>query len=148
MRGRSGLTLLELLIVVALLGILAAVSFAGLLNARKEAQYAAATLLVNNLAQELAICLVNNGDFPADALPNTAPSGCPNLNWPSQDKIPFKSTVDYENWSVNGKRWIGITFWGEANNRSGIPAYSDLGSGFRRHKTATNLTFSLALETP
>ena len=148
MPSRSGLTLLELLIIVAILGILAAVSLVGLINARKEAQYATATLLMNNLAQELTQCLIDAGDFPADVGPNTAPAGCPNIVWPSQDRVPFNSSMDYENWAVNGKRWIGITFWGEANNRAGIPTFSNLGSGFQRHKTANNMTFSLALEVP
>jgi len=148
MQSRSGLTLLELLIVVAILGILAVVAFAGLLNTRKQAQYAAATMLLNNLAQELTICLIDNGDFPADTTPNRPPAECPDMTWPSQNDIPFNSTIDYENWVVDGNRWIGITFWGEANNRAGIPSFSNLGSGFKRHKTASNLTFSLALETP
>lgn len=148
MQSRSGLTLLELLIMVAILGVLATVSFVGLLHARKQAQYAAATLLMNNLAQELSICLVDLGDFPADTLPNVAPAECPDIAWPSQEQVPFQSSMDYENWIVDGRRWIGITFWGEANNRAGIPTFSNLGSGFQRHKTANNLTFSLALEAP
>ena len=127
---------------------LAAVSFAGFLNARKQAQYAAATLLMNNLAQQLTSCLIDTGDFPADTQPNVPPAECPDIAWPDQDEVPFNSSIDYENWSVDGKRWIGITFWGEANNRAGIPSFSNLGAGFRRHKTANNLTFSLALEAP
>ena len=144
----SGFTLLELLIVIAVVALLGAVLTPNLLSSRKAASYLAAATMLRNLSAELLLCATDNGDFPPDAGANAAPAGCPGVSWPTPDEVPFGSTIDFENWSVNGGRWVGLTFYGAENNRAGIPTHADLGPGFIRREVRGNITFSLALEAP
>lgn len=155
MANNAGLTILELLIAVAVIGVLSVMVVPNVINAKKSANYGAATILVNNLANEVFACALENpaafadsGGFPADVGPNEKPAGCDNLDWPSQSRIPFNSTIDYENWEVDGGRWIGLTFWGEKNSRTGHGSNSNLGSGFKRYKSDGNITFSIAIQAP
>ncbi len=145
---RSGFTLLELLIVIAVVAVLGAVFVPNLVSSRKAANYLAAAVMLRNLSADLLLCATDNGDFPPDAGPNAAPAGCAGLDWPAPDEVPFGSTIDFENWTVGTGRWVGLTFYGAANNRAGIPVYTDLGPGFVRHEVGNNTTFSLALEVP
>lgn len=147
-RVRSGFTLLELLFVIAVVALLGAVLAPNLLSSRKAANYLAASVTLHNLSAELLLRAMDNSDFPADAGANTPPAGCAGIDWPTPDEVPFGSSIDYENWSVGGGRWVGLTFYGAENNRAGIPVHTDLGPGFVRREVGNNVTFSLALEVP
>ncbi|MBB6098238.1 prepilin-type N-terminal cleavage/methylation domain-containing protein [Deinobacterium chartae] len=139
----QGLTLIEVLASAGVIGILAAILLPNLLSARDAAQYTAATQQLNTFAKQLALCLAEGHSLPQDAPPNQAPSGCPDLKWPRN--APFNSTYDYENWDLgDGRRWVGFTFYGKENRRSGIPAHSDLGSGLQRREVGNNITYSLS----
>ena len=144
---RHGFTLLELLIVIAIIGILSAVLMPNLLQARKRANYTAAAMLMKSLSTEIIACSISgnfaDGGFPADVGPNRAPAGCPDLDWPSRDEVPFGTTLDYENWDLGGgRRWIGLTFWGADNNRH-ISPNSDLGASLVFHDNGSNINISL-----
>jgi general secretion pathway protein G len=145
-RSSTGFTLIELLVVIGIIGILSAVLIPQLLGARRAAQYAAAKSILRNLATQLMSCMTSNQPFPADAGPNTPPSGCNDIVWP--DNIPFDSTIDYENWQIGSGRWVGFTFWGEENNRGGIPANTNLSGGFVEHRVGNNITMSIAVSAP
>lgn len=97
---QSGFTLIELLIVIAIVGVLAAVLILNLLRARESAEYHAAAAEMRNMANQLIICLAEGNDFPADFGSNAAPTGCSSLQWPT--RVPFGSTFDYETWDLGG----------------------------------------------
>ena len=144
-RAQSGFTLIELLIAVGIVGLLSGILVPNLIAARERAQYARVVLEMRNMAAQIVSCLADGRDYPADVSPGVAPSGCPDLQWPAD--VPFNSTYDYENWDLGGgRRWIGLTFYGKARNRAGIPANTDLGDGLRRVDTGSNITYSLAIE--
>lgn len=150
--GRHGFTLLELLIVIAIIGVLAAVLTPNLMNARRAASYKAGAALIRNLGTQIAACalendLAGNGGYPADVGPGQPPPGCPDVDWPTSADIPFRTTIDYENWELGGTRWIGVTFWGEKNVRNG-GSNTDLGPGLQEHHGGGNITLSFALVTP
>lgn len=150
---RAGFTLVEAMVVLAVVGVITSVAAPRLLNARRQASYTTARVLMRSLATQLAACALerefpDDGGFPADVAPGVAPAGCPDLQWPDRDEVPFGSTLDYENWQVGGSRWVGITFMGEHDVRVGHRTHSDLGSGFTTFEAAGNINYALAIESP
>ncbi len=65
-RGQQGLSLIELVIVVAIVGILAAIALPGYLNLTQTAQAASEDGVIGALASAAVIYLAKNGTFPAD----------------------------------------------------------------------------------
>lgn len=64
--NQKGLTLLEIMIVVAIIGILAAISTPALLNYRTKAKNALAVAEIKILEQEIRLYFVENKRFPED----------------------------------------------------------------------------------
>lgn len=65
-RGQQGSSLIELVIVVAVIGILAAIVIASYLNLTETAQAASEDGVIGALASASVIYLARNGSFPAD----------------------------------------------------------------------------------
>lgn len=114
----KGLTLLELLIVVIIVGILSAISFASLHKFIDKARYADAQIDMDCIADDARAVYLETGRFPADVYPNLKPRGVNCFPVTPQNYIPFNSRYDYESWPVSGGCYIQITFFGKNNSRN------------------------------
>ena len=97
----TGFTFIELLVVVAIVGILASVVLAAMSDAREKAYKSRTALELNQLFTALALYASNNnGDYPADVprgLPNGIEQYLAGSHWPD---APWPSSVyDWDNWS-------------------------------------------------
>jgi general secretion pathway protein G len=86
LRKGSGFTLIELCIVVAILGILAAISFLGVQSYRERAMIAKARAEIDQIAKAILLLQVDTGRWPGGQIPG-GPVGSGNeisdLNQPS-----------------------------------------------------------------
>lgn len=95
-----GFTLLELLIVISIIGILAAIIGAPLISARKKAYYSRSLVEFKSINTALEFWQNDHGSFPPDAS-RDLPAGLeqylgPGI-WP---KAPYPGSVyDWDNWS-------------------------------------------------
>lgn len=84
---RSGFTLIEILLVVVIIGILAAVAIPRLGGRVKQAQIAAAQADVNNIGMALRLYEVDNGAYPGSlSALVTSPGAAPNWRGPYLEK--------------------------------------------------------------
>jgi general secretion pathway protein G len=85
---RGGFTLIEVLLVVVIIGILAAVAIPRLGGRVKQAQIAAAQADVNNIGMALRLYEVDNGAYPQGSLQAlvTSPGSAPNWRGPYLEK--------------------------------------------------------------
>ena len=100
--ARGGFTLIEILLVVVIIGILAAVAIPRLGGRVKQAQIAAAQADVNNIGMALRLYEVDNGSYPGSLQSLVAsPGSAPNWRGPYLEKgipkDPWGSDYIYAN---------------------------------------------------
>jgi general secretion pathway protein G len=141
----QGLTLIELLIVVMIVGILTAISLPAYLGWIDKTKYAKAKTQMNCTAKELQVIKLERGVFPPDTARDVAPSGVTCFYSQSSGKVPFNSKYDYENWSASGGCYIQITFLGKDGEKqypNGTPLYTTPGI----YEYEDDLAFSLGIQ--
>ncbi|MBK1613774.1 type II secretion system protein GspG [Rubrivivax gelatinosus] len=132
---RRGFTLIELMVVLVILGVLAALIVPNVLNRADDARVTAARTDIHNLMQALKLYKLDNQRFPTteqglDALvhrPTAAPAPA---NWkPSLDKLPndpWGHAYQYLNPGVKGE--IDVFSYGADGQAGGEGNDADLGS--------------------
>lgn len=93
-KSEKGFTLIELMIVIAILGILAAVAIPNFLNARGKAQDAAALSTLEAMKTAMEMYAADNGAYPSAAKVTDVASLQTTLgdNWPSNIKTGATAT--------------------------------------------------------
>ena len=93
-RPARGFTLLELMVVVVIIGVLAALIAPAVLDRAADAKVTAAKTDISNLMQALKLYKLDNGRYPTteqglDALAHKPTAGTPPPNWkPYVEKLP------------------------------------------------------------
>jgi len=112
----GGFTLIELMIVMIIIGILAALAIPRFADAAKKAKYSQARLFLKRIYQALDNFYAEKGCYPADVFPNITPPGLvPEFleEWPNPARDPLNAVYDYEQWrGPGGISWIGVVYCG------------------------------------
>ena len=130
-----GFTLIELMVVVVIIGVLAALIVPNVLNRAEDARITAARTDVNNLMQALKLYKLDNQRFPSaeqglEALVQKPGSGPQAPNWkPYLDKLPadpWGRPYQFVNPGVKGE--IDVFSFGPDGQPGGEGANADIGS--------------------
>jgi general secretion pathway protein G len=132
---RSGFTLIEILVVLVIIGVLAALIAPNVLDRAGEAKVTAARTDVNNLVQALKLYKLDNQRFPSaeqglESLVRKPSSGNIPGNWkPYLDKLPkdpWGQPYQYANPGLHGE--IDVFSFGADGKAGGEGNDADVGS--------------------
>ena len=99
--AQKGFTLIELMIVVAIIGILAAVAIPMFMDSMKKAKKSEALIQLNKIGKSAKEHYITNSSFPTDAAPLTPSTAC--STGPGGN-----CTVTPADWAVTG--WQALDF--------------------------------------
>ena len=134
-RRPRGFTLIELMVVLVIIGVLAALIVPNVLDRTDDARATAARTDVNNLMQALKLYKLDNQRYPAaeqglDALVRKPATGAVPANWrPYLDKLPadpWGKPYQYLNPGVKGE--IDVFSFGADGQPGGEGKNADIGS--------------------
>lgn len=135
-RGRApGFTLIELMVVLVIIGLLAALIVPNVLERADDARVTAARTDVNNLMQALKLYKLDNMRYPSaqqglKALVSKPTEGAVPPNWrPYLDKLPldpWKNEYQYVNPGVKGD--VDVFSYGADGQSGGDAKDADIGS--------------------
>lgn len=150
-KTHQGFTLLELMIVVIITGLLAAISVPSMIANVDKARYASAKTQMSCMGKELKIYQLENGVYPGDRSRNVpyTNAGCyevhpgyvtdnPAINKTHNTRVPFNSVYDYESWSYGSGCYVAITFFGKNGLRKFDKSYQNdiLTPGFHTYDSS------------
>ena len=133
--ARRGFTLIELMVVLVIIGVLAALIVPNVLDRADDARVTAARTDVNNLMQALKLYKLDNQRFPAaeqglDALVRKPTTNPVPINWkPYLEKLPndpWGRPYQYLNPGVKGE--IDVMSFGADGQPGGEGKNADVGS--------------------
>ncbi|MBK6296390.1 MAG: type II secretion system major pseudopilin GspG [Rhodoferax sp.] len=131
----AGFTLIELMVVLVIVGVLAALIVPNVLDRADDARLTAAKTDVNNLMQALKLYKLDNQRFPSaeqglQALQTKPTSGSIPANWrPYLDKLPadpWGRPYQYLNPGIKGE--VDVLSFGADGQAGGEGKDSDIGS--------------------
>ena len=134
-RVQRGFTLIELMVVLVIIGVLAALIVPNVLDRTDDARATAARTDVNNLMQALKLYKLDNQRYPSaeqglEALVRRPAAGTQPPNWkPYLDKLPadpWGHPYQYVNPGVNGE--IDVFSYGADGVAGGEGKNADIGS--------------------
>jgi general secretion pathway protein G len=134
-RLRAGFTLIELMVVLVIIGVLAALIVPNVLERADDARTVAARTDVNNLMQALKLYKLDNQRYPTAeqglaALISKPTSGPIPLNWkPYLDKLPndpWNQPYQYLNPGLKGE--VDVLSFGADGQAGGEGKNADVGS--------------------
>ena len=160
LKNKSGFTIVELLIVIVVIGILAAITIVAYNGIQIRAKNAEAQSAINSLAKKIEIYKARNGDYPstgglgAGRTDENCVIGTSQIDWVPgienlpQSKPPYLGAQDPVGcyiYASDGDNYV-LSAWNMVNDPQTDTMYRRV--GFRETRTATELTQSYLCNHP